>query len=60
MSHVLCFMFYVSYLMCDVAAADHQRNFFDTFAKSRHFDPLDAEKWQSIRREDIVNAVCRK
>ena len=34
-----------------------QREFFDVFARSKNFDPLDAEKWYSITRRDVLNAV---
>jgi len=33
-----------------------QRNFFDELAKSKHFNPLDAEKWLSITQKDIQRA----
>jgi len=36
-----------------------QRRFFDDFAKSKQFDPLDAEKWSSISRKEIVRAGGR-
>jgi hypothetical protein len=35
------------------------RIFFDDFAKLKKFDPLDAVKWHSITRNEIVKAVCR-
>jgi hypothetical protein len=32
--------------------------FFFQFAKSKNSDPLDAEKWYSISRKDLLEAVC--
>jgi len=32
------------------------RKFFDRFADSKQFDPLDAEKWYSISKQDIKQA----
>jgi hypothetical protein len=32
--------------------------FFLELARSKNFDPLDAEKWYSITRRDIMEAVC--
>jgi hypothetical protein len=32
-------------------------DFFVEVAKSKNFDPLDAEKWYSISRKDILEAV---
>jgi hypothetical protein len=37
--------------------AKYQRIFFDNFAKSRKFDPLDTEKWYLITRKEIWDAV---
>jgi hypothetical protein len=34
-----------------------QRKFFDEYAVSKQFDPLDAEKWYSISKKDIIRAV---
>jgi hypothetical protein len=34
-----------------------RRIFFDDFAKSKHFDPLDVEKWYSVTKREIVKAV---
>jgi hypothetical protein len=36
---------------------DQRRMFLDHFAKFRNFDPLDAEKWYSITRNQLVKAV---
>jgi len=36
-----------------------RREFLDEFAKSKKFDPLDAEKWYSIFKKDIINAGGR-
>jgi hypothetical protein len=35
-----------------------QSKFFDELAKSKNFDPLDAEKWYSLGRKDIKRALC--
>jgi len=40
-------------------APEQRRKFLDEFAKSKHFDPLDAEKWYSITKEDIIRAGGR-
>jgi hypothetical protein len=34
------------------------RHFFDEFAKSRNFYPLDANRWYSVSRKEISRAVC--
>ncbi len=34
--------------------AINQRKFFDTFALSKKFNPLDAAKWYSVTRKDII------
>jgi len=34
----------------------NQRKFFDTFATSNHFNPLDAENWYSVAYKEIVKA----
>jgi hypothetical protein len=34
-----------------------QRRFLDALAKSKHFDPLDPEKWYSISAKTIFSAV---
>jgi len=34
-------------------ANENQRKFFDEFAKSKHFDPLDTQKWYSFSRSEI-------
>ncbi len=35
----------------------NRRNFFDTFASSKNFDPLDPEKWYSVTKSEIRRAV---
>jgi len=40
-------------------ASQQQRKFFDNFAKSKQFDPLDARKWYSITEKEIVQAGGR-
>jgi hypothetical protein len=35
-----------------------RRRFFDEFAHSKKFDPLDAEKWYSVTYTQIINSVC--
>jgi len=37
-------------------ALGNQRKFFDTFAESKNFNPLDAENWYSITYNEIVRA----
>ena len=34
-----------------------RRKFFDNFAKSKQFDPLDVEKWYGVTQTDIRKAV---
>jgi hypothetical protein len=34
-----------------------QRKFFDRFARTHNFDPLEAEKWYGITQQDILHAV---
>jgi len=34
----------------------NQRKFFDDFAKSKNFNPLDSEKWYSVPHHDIIRA----
>jgi hypothetical protein len=34
-----------------------RRKFFDEFAHDNQFDPLDAEKWYHISKNDVINAV---
>jgi hypothetical protein len=36
---------------------ENRRKFFDDFAITRQFNPLDAERWYSIYYNDIVKAV---
>jgi len=33
-----------------------RRNFFDGFARSKHFNPLDADKWYSVTKKEILRA----
>jgi len=33
-----------------------QRSFFDRFARSKHFSPLDTEKWYSVTKKEIIRA----
>jgi len=35
---------------------ERQRKFFENFAISKAFDPLDAEKWYSIHKREILEA----
>jgi len=37
-------------------ALANQRKFFDEFARSKNFSPLDAEKWYSITNKEITTA----
>jgi len=37
-------------------APENQRKFFDGFARSKNFNPLDAEKWYSVTCKEIVRA----
>jgi len=37
-------------------ASENQRKFFDGFAKSQKFNPLDAEKWYSVTHNEIIRA----
>jgi len=34
----------------------NQRKFFDGFARSKNFNPLDAQQWYSVTRNDIISA----
>jgi hypothetical protein len=36
---------------------ENRRKFLDDFAKSKHFNPLDAEKWYSITQKEIYSHV---
>jgi len=36
-----------------------QRNFLDSFARSKKFNPLNAEKWYSVTRDKIIRAGGR-
>jgi hypothetical protein len=36
---------------------EKRRKFFDEFAKSKNFNPLDAENWYSITKAQILQAV---
>jgi len=40
-------------------APANQRNFFDGFARSKNFNPLDVEKWHSVTRDEIRRAGGR-
>ncbi len=35
----------------------NHRRFFDSFARSKEFNPLDAEKWYSVTYNEIARAV---
>jgi len=35
---------------------EHRRKFFEEFAKSKQFHPLDAERWYSITKKEVINA----
>lgn len=35
------------------------RNYFETFAKEKNFDPLVAKNWYSINKDDLQNARVR-
>jgi hypothetical protein len=37
---------------------ERQRKFFDDFANSRKFEPLDVKQWYSIRKKDLIRAVA--
>jgi 8-oxo-dGTP pyrophosphatase MutT (NUDIX family) len=39
------------------SCSDKREKFFVELAKSRNFDPLDVEKWYSIKKKDIMNIV---
>jgi hypothetical protein len=39
---------------------ERQRKFFDEFAKSNNFSPLDADKWYLVTLQQIRKAVCVK
>jgi len=39
--------------------SENQRKFFDTFARSKKFNPLDAEKWYCISFKDVLRAGGR-
>jgi hypothetical protein len=41
----------------DIEKVNERRKFFDEFAKSKNFDPLDAERWYSISGREIIKAV---
>jgi hypothetical protein len=37
----------------------HPRDFFDEFAASRNFDPLDAEQWYPVKAKEVLSEpVC--
>jgi hypothetical protein len=36
---------------------ENRRTFFDKFAKAKKFNPLDADKWYSITRNEVLHAV---
>jgi hypothetical protein len=36
---------------------ENRRKFFDEFAKSQNFHPLDAEKWYRVTGQQIKKAV---
>jgi len=38
-------------------SARERKKFFDWFARSQKFNPLDAEKWYSVSYDDIKRAV---
>jgi hypothetical protein len=40
-------------------AIELRREFFDEFAKSHNFNPLVAERWYSVSKKDIEEAVSR-
>ncbi len=33
------------------------RKFFDEFAKSKNFNPLDSERWYAVTKKEILRAV---
>jgi hypothetical protein len=37
--------------------ASEQRRFFDDFAKSKQFDPLDKRSWYGVTWKEIILAV---
>jgi hypothetical protein len=58
------FQFVHSYLLLSASIinvlliiSDLKRDFLAEFARSKNFDPLNAEKWYSITRKDILQAV---
>jgi len=40
-------------------AVKNQRNFFDLFARSKNFNPLEAENWYSVTLKEIMKAGGR-
>jgi hypothetical protein len=36
---------------------EKRRHLFDLFAKSKEFNPLDAEKWYGVTEEELSNGV---
>jgi hypothetical protein len=46
---------FIDYTGCGLVKLDERRKFFDEFAKSMNFDPLDDEKWYCISKKDIMH-----
>jgi hypothetical protein len=53
----LNFIIYLSAANSKWRKPERQRKFFEEFAKSKKFDPLDSEAWYSITRKEIISAV---
>jgi len=52
-------MFKLSYIYLGLEgwrAPRNQRKFFDTFARSKNFNPSEAENWHSVTRGEILRA----
>jgi hypothetical protein len=50
-------LFYVCFIFIYILLELEAKMFFIEIANSKNFDPLDAEKWYSITRQDILQAV---
>ena len=58
---LLCLIFPIIILLLQIGAdkTQHHRRFFDEYARSRQFDPLDSSMWYSSLKKEILREVCR-
>jgi hypothetical protein len=45
------------YWFSGIGRPEKRREFFDNFAKSKNFNPLDVENWYTMAKKDVVKAV---